>query len=449
MERPDDHGREAAHGGGARGAHARARLGAHRPRVDGAPRRRPGRRLRHQDAAEPARDDLAPEARLLTVQPFDRASSATIERAIIESDLGLTPNNDGKIIRLPIPQLTEERRKELVQGSSQKMAEEVRVAVRNVRRDVLNEMKRAEKDGEFSARRAEAAPRRTSRSSPTTRCKSIDELMKRKEAEIIEVETSARRHGDAAHPTAHRAAGRLGRATAGAAEPTDDPRVHRDHHGRERALGARRGLPVAGHRAGARALKKVVRGASTLASGPDRLLVLHRELDPAGGEVATSWSCSRRLIDREVAEPHEERVRMRFIGRLDELNRELRARIAASRQLRPQRGPEPVSGDRTTAAGKRSSTPRGASWPRAGPTRARPSSPSPSTRPTCATRARHPHERRAAHHEFPAAGSAPTPSCTSAAAVAGLRREASRPRSPSTGAAIGASAGGEGARSAP
>ena len=84
----------------------------------------------------------APEARLLTVQPFDRTILPAVEKAIQESDLGLTPNNDGQIIRLPVPQLTEERRKEMVR-LVHKMAEEGRVAVRNVRRDVLNELKRA------------------------------------------------------------------------------------------------------------------------------------------------------------------------------------------------------------------------------------------------------------------------------------------------------------------
>src|SRR3712207_3817696 len=76
-----------------------------------------------------------PEPRLLTVQPFDPGSLRGIEKAIQESDLGLTPSNDGKVIRLPIPQLTEERRKELVRVVRH-MAEESRVAVRNVRRDV-------------------------------------------------------------------------------------------------------------------------------------------------------------------------------------------------------------------------------------------------------------------------------------------------------------------------
>src|SRR5215208_2729605 len=85
----------------------------------------------------------SPEPRMLTVQPFDPNSVSAIERAILESDLGLTPSNDGKLIRLPIPQLTEERRKELVKVV-RNMAEEHRVAVREVRRDVLLKHKEAE-----------------------------------------------------------------------------------------------------------------------------------------------------------------------------------------------------------------------------------------------------------------------------------------------------------------
>src|ERR1700749_4532734 len=76
----------------------------------------------------------APEPRLLTIQPFDPSAIKQIEKAVLESDLGLTPSSDGKLVRLPIPQLTEERRKELVKLVRQ-MAEEGRVAVRNVRRD--------------------------------------------------------------------------------------------------------------------------------------------------------------------------------------------------------------------------------------------------------------------------------------------------------------------------
>src|SRR5438034_7237480 len=81
-----------------------------------------------------------PEPRLLTIQPFDPSSLKSIEKAIMESDLGLTPSNDGKLIRLPIPQLTEERRKELVKVVRH-VAEEGRVAVRNVRRDAIHHLK--------------------------------------------------------------------------------------------------------------------------------------------------------------------------------------------------------------------------------------------------------------------------------------------------------------------
>ena len=127
----------------------------------------------------------APEPRLLTVSPFDPSIMSAIERSIMESDLGLTPNNDGKIIRLPIPQLTEERRKEMVR-LVHKMAEEGRVAVRNVRRDVLHDLKKAEKDGELSRdelKRAEDGVQKLTDSE----VKSIDDLMARKEAEILEV----------------------------------------------------------------------------------------------------------------------------------------------------------------------------------------------------------------------------------------------------------------------
>src|SRR3982750_4241724 len=81
-----------------------------------------------------------PEPRLLTIQPFDPSSIKAIEKAIQESDLGLTPSNDGKVVRLPMPQPTEERRKELVKVV-RKIAEEGRVAVRNVRRDAVQHLK--------------------------------------------------------------------------------------------------------------------------------------------------------------------------------------------------------------------------------------------------------------------------------------------------------------------
>src|SRR6186997_1362031 len=98
-----------------------------------------------------------PEPRMLTIQPFDPSSIPQIERAIQESDLGLQPSNDGKLIRLPIPQLTEERRKELVKVVRH-LAEESRIAVRNVRRDVMHHLKELVDNGDVGAddeRRAE------------------------------------------------------------------------------------------------------------------------------------------------------------------------------------------------------------------------------------------------------------------------------------------------------
>lgn len=127
----------------------------------------------------------APEPRMLTIQPFDRSIMQSVEKAIMESDLGLTPNNDGQTIRLAIPQLTEERRKEMVR-LVHKMAEEGRVAVRNVRRDVLNEMKRAEKDGELSQDQLKNGQDEVQKLTDAE-VKAIDELMARKEAEILEV----------------------------------------------------------------------------------------------------------------------------------------------------------------------------------------------------------------------------------------------------------------------
>lgn len=127
----------------------------------------------------------APEPRLLTVQPFDKTMVPEIERAIMESDLGLTPSNDGNTIRLPLPQLTEERRKELVKVAH-RMAEEARVAVRNVRRDVLNEFKRAEKDGEVSKNDLGRAQDEVQKITDAE-VKAVDEMLARKEAEIMEV----------------------------------------------------------------------------------------------------------------------------------------------------------------------------------------------------------------------------------------------------------------------
>src|SRR3954454_4029962 len=92
----------------------------------------------------------APEARLLTVQPYDRGSIKAIEKAIMESDVGLTPNNDGQMIRLAVPELNEERRKELVKVVRH-IAEEGRVAIRNIRRDVMHDLRELKEAGDTGA----------------------------------------------------------------------------------------------------------------------------------------------------------------------------------------------------------------------------------------------------------------------------------------------------------
>jgi ribosome recycling factor len=126
-----------------------------------------------------------PEPRMITIQPYDPGSIKTIERAIQESDLGLTPSNDGKLIRLPIPQLTEERRKELVKVV-RGLAEDGRVAVRNVRRDAMHHLKELVRNGDVGdddERRAEEKVQKLT----DEHVAKIDELLKRKEAEIMEV----------------------------------------------------------------------------------------------------------------------------------------------------------------------------------------------------------------------------------------------------------------------
>jgi ribosome recycling factor len=126
-----------------------------------------------------------PEPRLLTIQPFDPTSIKTIEKAILESDLGMTPSNDGKLIRLPVPQLTEERRKEYVK-MARTMAEEGRVAVRNVRRDAIHHLQELSKKGDVGDDEERRAEERVQKLTDE-HVKSIDDLLKHKEAEIMEV----------------------------------------------------------------------------------------------------------------------------------------------------------------------------------------------------------------------------------------------------------------------
>src|ERR671933_1572329 len=127
----------------------------------------------------------APEPRLLTVQPFDPNSLQSIEKAIQESDLGLNPSNDGKVIRLPIPQLTEERRQELVKVV-RNLAEEGIVAVRNRRRDVMHHLKELVDNGEVGSDEEHRAEDRVQKLTDDHTHR-IDDLLKRKEEEILEV----------------------------------------------------------------------------------------------------------------------------------------------------------------------------------------------------------------------------------------------------------------------
>lgn len=127
----------------------------------------------------------APEARMLVITPFDKSAIKEIEHSILESELGLNPSNDGNIIRLTIPDLTEERRKELVKVV-RGLAENGRVAVRNVRRHVIHDIKELQKEGDISEdelHRAEEELQKLTDKHIAT----IDEMLKHKEAEILEV----------------------------------------------------------------------------------------------------------------------------------------------------------------------------------------------------------------------------------------------------------------------
>ena len=127
----------------------------------------------------------APDSRTIVVQPWDKSTLKAIEKAILSSDLGLNPNNDGTVVRISIPPLTEERRKELVRVVKKK-GEEAKVAVRNIRRDLIEDLKKLEKNHEVSEddlnRGLEEAQKVTEKG-----IKRLDEIIAAKEAEIMEV----------------------------------------------------------------------------------------------------------------------------------------------------------------------------------------------------------------------------------------------------------------------
>ena len=127
----------------------------------------------------------ASEARLLTVQPYDKGSIKAIEKAIMESDVGLTPNNDGQLIRLVVPELTEERRRQLVKVV-RNLAEEGKVGIRNIRRDVMHDLRELRDMGEAGSddeHRAEEALQKLT----DEKVHELEDLVKGKEAEILEV----------------------------------------------------------------------------------------------------------------------------------------------------------------------------------------------------------------------------------------------------------------------
>ena len=127
----------------------------------------------------------ATDARMLTVTPYDKSSINTIEKAVMESDLGLTPSNDGNVIRLQIPELTEERRKELVKVVHN-VAEEGRVAVRNIRRDVMHDLRELKKEGEAGSDEEHHGETELQKATDAA-IDEIDSLLKGKEEEILEV----------------------------------------------------------------------------------------------------------------------------------------------------------------------------------------------------------------------------------------------------------------------
>lgn len=127
----------------------------------------------------------APEARMLTIQPYDKSSVKAIEKAILESDVGLTPSNDGNMIRLVVPELTEERRRQLVKVV-RNIAEDGRVAVRNIRRDVMHDLRELRDAGEAGSddeHRAEGELQKLT----DDKVADLDAALKHKEEEILEV----------------------------------------------------------------------------------------------------------------------------------------------------------------------------------------------------------------------------------------------------------------------
>lgn len=126
-----------------------------------------------------------PDARSLVIQPFDKSTLGSIEKALLAANLGMTPNSDGKVIRLNIPPLTEDRRKELVK-LARKMAEDGRIAIRNIRRHANDEVKKTEKNHEIAEDEREKATKQV-QDLTDKHVKEIDDLLAKKEKDVMEI----------------------------------------------------------------------------------------------------------------------------------------------------------------------------------------------------------------------------------------------------------------------
>ena len=126
-----------------------------------------------------------PEARLIVIQPWDMSVFKDIEKAILASDIGINPNNDGKVIRLAFPELNEERRKEIVKDV-RKMAEEAKVAIRSIRREGIDIAKAAQKDGDMTEDELKQAENEIQKITDKN-IENIDKILEKKEKEVMSV----------------------------------------------------------------------------------------------------------------------------------------------------------------------------------------------------------------------------------------------------------------------
>ncbi len=326
----------------------------------------------------------APEPRMLTIQPFDPSSIKQIEKTIQESDLGLTPSNDGKVIRLPIPQLTEERRKELVKVV-RSMAEEGKVAVRNVRRDAIKHLEDLVKNrevGDDEERSAEGA-----RAEADGRAHVAD----RRAAQA----QGSRDHGGLGPPTSLRLLSRI--RTLARIKPLPDvdlPEVAQsvaiilDGNGR---WAKKRRLPTAaGHRAGARTVRRIVEASIDVGIHDLAVFAFSTEnWSRSEEEVDALMEIFAETIERELPDLAEQGVRVRFIGRRDRAPEALRRRMESDGgPHRAEHAPQPLGRVRLRRPGRARRGDAAARGERRGRAArsTRTSSPPTCTRPSCPTR---------------------------------------------------------------